>query len=72
MSRTAKKLDKLAPISVNEIYPLSIFQDRTGLGSKAMRVARKAGLLVRRIGTRSYVKGADFFTWYDSQPFIAG
>ena len=68
----APKVEALAPISAYEIYPLSIFKVRTGLGSKAMRVARRGGLVVKRIGTRSYVKGADFFNWYDTQPTIAG
>ena len=61
----------LAPISANEIYPLSIFMQRSGLGVKAMRMARRAGLFVGRIGTRSFVKGADFLKWYDEQAALA-
>jgi hypothetical protein len=72
LQMTVKQNENLAPLRADEIYPLSIFMQKTGLGSKAMRMARKAGLVVRRVSTRSYVKGADFSQWLDSQPSIAG
>ena len=67
-----KPNEDLSPIRDGEVYPLTLFMQRTGLGPKAIRTARKSGLIVRRVGTRSYVKVADFLHWYDSQPAIAG
>lgn len=62
---------ELSPIRANEIYPLSVFMQRTGLGKQAMRTARRAGLIVGEIGNRKYVKGADFLKWYDQQAALA-
>lgn len=47
------------------IYPLSTFMSRTGLGRAAVRMARRKGLKVKRIGKRSYLKGSDFLEWFD-------
>ena len=52
-----------APIEVIEtskVYPLAEFQRVTGMGTAALREARKKGLIVRRVGLRSFVRGEDF------------
>lgn len=52
-----------APIEVIEtskVYPLKEFQRATGMGVAALREARKKGLMVRRVGLRSFVLGQDF------------
>ncbi len=50
----------LAPISSAETYPLEIFKKLTGQGDWAMRQLRRAGLKVRKVGQRSYVRGSDW------------
>ena len=42
------------------LYPLPEFKRRTGLGTHAMRTARRNGLLVRRVGGRAFILGKDF------------
>ncbi len=53
----------LAPIEVIEttkVYGLEDFRRITGMGTAAMRQARRNGLIVRRVGLRSFIRGADF------------
>lgn len=56
----------LAPIRGDEVYPLEIFRQRTGLDSWAMRSARKAGLRTRQVGRRKFILGADFLRYVES------
>ena len=49
----------LEPIQSDTIYPLAIIKARLGLGSAALRTARRKGLKIRRLGRRSFVLGAD-------------
>lgn len=65
-SKAAHEVDQLAPIVADAIYPLPIFMKRTGLAKAAIRTMRRNGLTVRRIGVRSYIKGADFIHWFDN------
>jgi hypothetical protein len=55
---------QLEPIIADAIYPLPEFMRRTGLQKQSIREMRRTGLIVRRIGRRSYVRGADFIAWY--------
>jgi hypothetical protein len=46
-------------VTADAIYTLAEIQQRLKLGQHAMRMARRAGLKVRRIGRRGYVLGRD-------------
>ena len=46
-----------AAIRDDEVYTISDFMLRTGLGVKSIRKAQREGLEVRRVGRRSYVAG---------------
>jgi hypothetical protein len=50
-------------ISADGMYTLAEIQTRLGLGTHALREARRHGLPVRRIGRRSYVLGKDFLAF---------
>lgn len=41
-------------------YPLPDFMQRTGLGAKSVRRARREGLVVHRQGRRSFILGRDW------------
>lgn len=60
------KAEHLEPIVVDAIYPLPEFMRRTGLEEASVRRMRKEGLIIRRIGRRSYVRGSDFLDWYNT------
>ena len=47
-------------IETSKVYGLKEFQRVTGMGVSAVREARKKGLIVRRVGLRSFIRGADF------------
>ena len=47
-------------IETSKVYPLKDFQRVTGMGVAALREARRKGLLVRRVGLRSFIRGEDF------------
>ena len=65
-SSTTTPTTQLEPIVQDAIYPLSTFMLRTGLQKSAIRQMRRQGLIVRRIGRRSYIRGSDFLAWYDA------
>ena len=44
-------------------YDLQQVKTRLGLGTAAIRTARRKGLTVRRIGRKSFVMGADILTY---------
>jgi hypothetical protein len=50
----------LGPISSEQVYPLEVFAKLTGLGAWGMRKARRAGLKVKTVGRRRYVRGIDW------------
>lgn len=54
-------------ISASEVYGLSEFRRRSGMGDAAIREARRSGLVVDRAGGRAYVRGAEFIRWLASQ-----
>jgi hypothetical protein len=57
--------EKIAPIIGDAIYPLPLFMKHTGLAKSAIRMMRRSGLIVRRVGRRSYIRGRDFCSWFD-------
>ena len=46
-------------------YPIKTFREITGLGTMAMREARQKGLLVRRVGLRSFILGTDWLSFVE-------
>ncbi len=50
-------------ISAHELYTLEEFGSRLGLGTAALRSARRRGLRIGRVGRRSYVLGSDFIAY---------
>lgn len=57
-------------ISVDHAYSLEQVRDRLGLGTAALRTARRKGLIVRRIGRRSFVMGRDLLQYLDEHATI--
>lgn len=53
----------LAPIEADKAYPLPVFSEISGLNKSAMRSARRGGLVVRRLGNRGFVEGAEFLRY---------
>lgn len=64
----AASVQTLGPISVDEVYPLEVFKEPTGLAGWALRAARRAQppLRVTKVGRRSFVTGKDFASYLDS------
>lgn len=64
----------MAPVAVEnviragEAYPLPIFKRLTGMGDAAMRAARKNGLPLKKVGTRTFILGADWLSYLERQP----
>jgi len=57
-------------ISGDQAYSLSQVKARIGLGTAALRTARRKGLIVRRIGRRSFVMGRDLLQYLDDHATI--
>jgi len=53
----------LAVVRPEELYPLSVFQKRFGIGECTLRSARSAGLVVRYIHKRAYLLGRDWIQY---------
>ncbi len=53
-------------ISADAAYSLEQVKFRLGLGTAALRTARRKGLVVRRIGRRSFVMGRDLLEFLDN------
>ena len=58
---------KRSKISVDAIYGLDDFMERTGLKRDAMRAARKKGLRVIYRHNRGFVLGRDWLSYLDMQ-----
>jgi len=52
-------------IRADECYPLPVFKRLSGMGTAALREARRKGLFVRKVGLRSYVLGKDFLDFVE-------
>lgn len=52
-------------ISSSELYTLDEFMKRSRLGAWAVRMARRDGLPILRIGRRGYVRGSDVIAYLD-------
>jgi hypothetical protein len=57
----------LQAVSENEVVPLAELDSRLGLGPSAIRMARRQGLKVHRIGRRKFVIGRDLITFLESR-----
>ena len=57
-------------ISADAAYSLDQIKERLGLGTAALRTARRKGLIVRRIGRRSFVMGRDLLDFLDNHATI--
>lgn len=53
----------LGEIRADAVYTLPDFQRITGLGTKAVRRARRQGLRVCRVGRCAYVVGSDWLAY---------
>lgn len=54
---------KATEIVADGVYALQEFRRRTGLGVHALRMARRGGLPVRRIGRQSFILGRDWLNF---------
>jgi hypothetical protein len=52
----------------DEVVPLADLEARLGLGPAAIRMAKRQGLKVRRIGRRKFVLGRDLVAFLESRP----
>lgn len=57
-----------AVIRAGEAYSIGTFRKITGMGDAAMRAARRGGLPIRKVGTRSYILGSDWLAYLERQP----
>jgi hypothetical protein len=51
----------------DEVVPLTELEARLGLGPSAIRMARRQGLKVHRIGRRKFVIGRDLIAFLESR-----
>ena len=54
-----------AVIRADEAYPIENFRRRNSMGKHALRMARRAGLRVLRVGRQSFVLGRDWIEFVD-------
>lgn len=54
------------PIESGAVYPIADFRARTGLGTAALRIARREGLRVRYLAGRAFIRGEDFIRYLDT------
>ncbi len=57
-------------ISADHTHSLEQVKFRLGLGTATLRTARRKGLIVRRIGRRSFVMGRDLLQYLDDHATI--
>lgn len=50
-------------VTRDEVLSLAEFSKRTGMGPAAIRNASRRGLIVRRVGKRSFILGRDFLDY---------
>lgn len=58
---------KPSEIRADSLYTLEELCERLRLGRKSLRIARRHGLMVGRIGRRCYVLGSDVIEWFTRQ-----
>lgn len=54
------------------LYTLDELNDRLGLGKAAIRRARREGLVLKRIGRRTYCTGDAVLDWYGKSAKAVG
>lgn len=54
-------------IRADEVYTLAEFYRRSGIGEYGMRKAKRRGLRVVKVGSRTFVRGRDFVEFVDQQ-----
>lgn len=64
MKRSEPVIETLSEIKAEAVYPLAVFQRKTGLGRHAIRTARMNGLKVKRVGGRPFISGDDFLRFF--------
>lgn len=57
--------EKPGLITADSLYTMEELAARLRVGRKALMVARRKGLKVKRLGTRGYVLGRDVIEWFD-------
>lgn len=69
MATTAKKEPNadLGPIEPDVLYPLAVFQKRTGFRRESRAKLRREGLPIRRVGRQRFVLGRDFIEFVLTQ-----
>jgi hypothetical protein len=72
MPAVAQQPNNGGVISAVELYSLTQLKQRLGWSKHALREARRAGLPIRRFGTRSYVSGRELISWMETQPTVKG
>jgi len=60
MTTATAPSERLGVISTNELYPIQLFKNLTGLSDWAFKRAQRRGLKVRRVGRRRYIRGEDW------------
>ena len=57
--------EKPGLITADSLYTMEELSARLRVCRKALLVARRKGLKVKRLGCRGYVLGRDVFEWFD-------
>jgi len=64
-SQPAESPNNFGVISAQAAYSLDQVKARLGLGTAAIRTARRKGLTVRRVGRKSFVLGKDLLSYLE-------
>lgn len=56
---------KPGEINSGSLYTIDELNDRLGLGKAALRTARREGLIIKKIGRRSYCTGQAILDWFE-------
>ena len=65
MAEPAQPPNSIGVISAQAAYSLDQVKQRLGLGTAAIRTARRRGLVVRRVGRKSFVLGKDLLAYLE-------
>jgi len=63
MSTTSVTSTPPAPIKPGTLYPIRLFKTLSGLGTHALRTARRNGLKIHYTGGRAFIYSDDFFEY---------
>ena len=61
-----KSTSQRQPIQADAAYSLEDFERYTGLGCYAIRMMRRRGLRAEKVGRKTFIRGAEFIRFLES------